>query len=523
MHRLVIALVTLIALTGAAFLAGYLFLFSASTDRAAAMAPANSAFYVNVYLQPSTGQQMNLAGLIGRLPGFADDASLDEKVDQVVQNLLGSTGIDYRGDVKTWLGDQVAIAGWPSGNDPADAQSVVIAEVKDRAAAESAVAGLVGESGDPFTAQAYNGVDLQVGSTATYAFVGEMLVIGPTAASVEPIVDVHGGAENLADGDDFRATMAALEPDHLAAAFVDLAALAEAAGVGEQLRGVTTAGAVLVAETDGLRVSGSAPFAESQVNPSARAGFALGGEPSSLVDWMPDETLAEVVIFGLRQTLEDAEKAVGTVPEGEEIGSMLDTARALAAFGLGIDLDNDILPLLDREVGLAVTGFDGTLPTGQLLLRPEDPEAAAASLANLTDALGGIGGTSRTETVGVTEVTVLGIPDTGEVAYAIVDGIVILGFGVDDVGAAIEAHETGAALGSSDAYTRTFDLAGTRAGNEAYVDIGAIVDLVGDPAALPADARDILLQLGAFGFTAPSRDDQIEFHAVLTVDDPQAE
>ena len=78
-----------IGLTAAAFVAGYLLLFSASTDRAAALAPANSAFYVNVYLQPSTGQQMNLAGLIGRLPGFADEASLDEKVDQVVQNLLG--------------------------------------------------------------------------------------------------------------------------------------------------------------------------------------------------------------------------------------------------------------------------------------------------------------------------------------------------------------------------------------------------------------------------------------------------
>ncbi len=523
MHRLVVALVTLIGLTGAAFVAGYLLLFSASTDRAALLAPANSAFYVNVYLQPSTGQQMNLAGLIGRLPGFADDASLDEKVDQVVQNLLGSTGIDYRGDVKTWLGDQVALAGWPSEDDPVDPRTVVIAEVKDRAAAETAVASLAGDAGETFSAEPYNGVDLQVGSTASYAFVGEMLVIGPTPASLQPIVDVHAGADSLANRADFRATMDALEPDHLAAAFIDLAALADTAGFSDQLPGMSTAGAVLVAEEDGLRLSGSAPFAESRVNPSARAGFALGGEPSSLVDWMPQDTLAEVVIFGLRQTLEDAEAAMGTVPEGQEIGSMLDTARALAAFGLGIDLDGDILPLLDREVGLAITGFDGALPSGQLLLRPEDPDAAAASLASLTDALAGVGGTARTEMVGTTEVTILGLPDTGEVAYAIVDGIVIIGLEADDVGAAIDAHETGAGLGSSEAYTRTFDLAGTRAGNEAYVDVGAILDLVGDPAALPADARDILLQLGAFGFTAPSRDDQIEFHAVLTVDEPRAE
>ncbi len=76
MHRLVVALVTLISLTGAAFLAGSFMLFSHSTARASALAPVDSAFYLNVYLQPSTGQQMNLGGLIGRLPGFADEASL---------------------------------------------------------------------------------------------------------------------------------------------------------------------------------------------------------------------------------------------------------------------------------------------------------------------------------------------------------------------------------------------------------------------------------------------------------------
>ena len=84
-----------------------------ATDRAAALAPADTAIYVNVYLQPSTGQQMNLAGLIGRLPGFADDASLDEKVDQVVAEPPVGTGIDYRAEVKPWLGDQIAIAAWP--------------------------------------------------------------------------------------------------------------------------------------------------------------------------------------------------------------------------------------------------------------------------------------------------------------------------------------------------------------------------------------------------------------------------
>jgi hypothetical protein len=345
-----------------------------------------------------------------------------------------------------------------------------------------------------------------------------MIVIGQDAEAIHAVIDVNGGADSLAERADFVATMDALEPDHLASAFIDLAALGEASGIGDQMTGVTTAGAVLVAEREGLRVSASAPFDRSEATPSAAAGFALGGEPSSLVDWMPPDTIAEAVVFGLRQTLEDAEAALGVAPQGEDIGSTLDTVRALAAFALGIDLDADLLPLLDREVAVAVAGIEGGLPSGQVLLRPSDPTAATSAIDRLAGALAAVGATQTTESLGDVEVTVLALPDTGEVAYAEVDGIVIIGFGVQDVSAAIDAHASGDSLGSSERYTRTFEVAGTRAGTEVFVDVGAVVDLLGDPVELPDDARDILLQVGTLGITAPSRNDQIEFHAVLTVD-----
>lgn len=522
MHRLVIALVTLIGLSGAAFLAGYLLLFSASTDRAAALAPANTAFYVNVYLQPSTGQQMNLGGLIGRLPGFADEASLDDKIDQVVQNLLGATdlGLDYEEQVKPWLGHQLAIAAWPSEADAADPAAVLIAEVKDRALAESSVADLVSEGGADFATQAYEGVDIQVAESAAYAFVGEMLVVGESSDGVEAVVDAQGGSDSLAERADFRATMADLPADHLASLFVDLSAIGEATDTAQQLSALSTAGAALVAERDGLRLSGSAPVNVEDAASSATAGFGLGGEPSSLVDWMPEDTVAEMVVFGLRQTLEDAEAAAGSLPEGEEITSALDTIRTIAAFGLGIDLDADVLPMLDREVAVAISGLEGGLPRGQLLLRPEDPEAAEAALDRIVDRLGATGITTSTETVAGAEVTVLAIPQAAEIAYAVQDGIIILGLGAESVGAALQAHADGQALAGTADYVKAFEVAGERAGNEVFVDVGAAVDLLADGLALPDDARDILSRIGSFGFTAPSRDDQIEFHAVLTVDEP---
>ena len=520
MHRLVIALVTLLGLAGASFLAAYVFLFSAATDRAASIAPADAAFYANIYLRPSTGQQMNLSGLIGRLPGFADEASLDEKVDQIVQNLLGETGVDYRSDVKPWLGDQIAIAAWPSGDDLAETQAVVIAEVRDRAAAEASVASLVSREGASFTAESYGGVDLHVADGSAYAFVGEMLLIGSGAEGLRTAIDVEAGADSLADRSEFRAAMSELPADHLASAFVNLASIADAAGVADQFGSFTTASAALVAEADGLRLSGTAPFDLAAAAPSARDRFALGTEPSSLVDWMPEDTLAEVVVFGLRQTLEDAEAAISATPEGEEAASLLDSVRAIAAFGLGIDLDADLLPLLDREVGVAISGLEGTLPSGQILLRPDDAAAAGDALTRIGERLGAVGATVTRDDVNGTEVTTVALPDIGEVAYTVVDGIVIIGFGADDVQAAMEAHADGSSLGGSEAYERTFDVAGTRAGTEVFVDVGAMFDLLGAGVALPDDGRDILSQIGTFGLTAPSRDDQIEFHAVLTVDEP---
>ncbi len=516
MHRLIIALVTLIGLAGAAFLAGYLLLFSATADRAAALAPAETDVYVNIYLQPSAGQQMNLGGLIGRLPGFADEASLDEKIDQVVGNLLASSGIelDYRTQIKPWLGSQVALAAWATDTEPG---VVAIIDVKDVDAAGQALEDL---AGDPGLVENYKGVEIRTTDDGAYALVDDFLVMSETAANIEAVVDVRNGAASLSGRSEYSSAMSDLPSDHLASAFVDIVGIAEATDMGQQLSAFSTAGATLVAERDGLRLSGHAPFDVAGAASSATAGFGLGGEPSSLVDWMPQDTIAELVVFGLRQTLEDAEAAAATTPEGQELVSGLDTFRALASFGLGIDVDADLLPLLDREVGVALSGLDGDLPRGQLLLRPEDPAAGEAALRRVVERLTVVGATARTEMHESDEITALTIPATIELAYAVRDGIIIIGTGVEDVIASLDAHAGGDTLASAADYVRAFEVAGSRAGNEGFVDVSGAIELMGGAVDLPADARDILSRIGTLGFTAPSRDDQIEFHAVLTVDEP---
>ncbi|HEY6607640.1 MAG TPA: DUF3352 domain-containing protein [Candidatus Limnocylindria bacterium] len=520
MSRLVIALVTLLGLAAGTVLAGYL-LLAGSTDRFASLAPARTAAYINVYLEPSPGQQMNLAGLISRLPGFADAAALDAKVDQIIGNLFSGAGIDYATDLQPWLGDQVAIAAWPSDDVAAMPEAVVIAAVKDRSAADQSVETLLGGDDPSFVIETYEGVNLHVGTGVAYAYVEDALLIGTTSDSLTAVVDVSGGAASLADQADFQAAMGRVPADNLASAFVDMQALMAVTDGTAEVAGLTTASAALIAETDGLRLTGVVPL-DSGSSPSTSSESVT----STVVDWMPSDTLASAVLFGLPGALEDAESALGGTDAGDEALSMLDTIRALAAFGLGLDLDADLLPLLDGEAGIAITGLDGDLPHGQLILRPGDPDAAAGSFETIVDRLIGVGAERRDEDHDGVAITIVSVPDFGEISYAVTDGVVILGFAPGDVLAGVGAHASGASLGASERYREAFDVAGSRSGTEAYVDIGALIGLgVLDDAGvtLPDDAHDILSQLGALAISFPSRDDAIEFHAALTILETSAE
>ena len=52
-------------------------------------------------------------------------------------------------------------------------------------------------------------------------------------------------------------------------------------------------------------------------------------EPSTLAEWMPSDTVAEVALFGLRGILEDAEDAAGSAPAG--IGTASNTVCSVVA------------------------------------------------------------------------------------------------------------------------------------------------------------------------------------------------
>jgi len=507
MHRLVIALTTLLGLTAAVYLAGHLLLFNGAADAAGELAPADTALYLIVSLQPSSAQDTAIAQLASRIPGFADASTLDDKVDALAQNLAAQAGLDYRADLKPWLGDQIAAA-LPAGP---EASPMLFVAVGDRAAADEAMGRLEGRHDEPFVSSTHDGVEIRSAETLAYAFVAETLVVAADAAAVQSVIDVHGGAESLADRSDFAEAMATLPTDRLAAGYIDLKAF-----LGEGSRYPFAVGA-LVADSEGLVVRGRSGTATAEAAGSA-SGAAESPEAATLAGWMPADTQLAISAFDGAELLFSAESILADAPAAEGLTGTLQSVRGLLAFGLGIDLDDLLMELMRGEAGLALRGLDSDAPSGLLLLRPDDMDVATSRLEELTDLLAGSGASvDRTER-GDGELVSVGLAGIASLAYAISGEVIVLGLETEAVEAVLDAAESGDTLASLDAYRAAFELAGERNGNEIYMDPAVLPELLGIADGLPADARDILAQLGAFAVTLPDGGDHLEIHAALTVD-----
>lgn len=518
LHRLVIALTVFIGLVGASVIAGYLTLFAAGTDRAARAVPADALAYATVYLQPSTGQKMNLARLLGHVPGFSDAANLDQKIHEIAARFLGQAGIDYEADVRPWIGNQLSVAIRPGAEGVGMPAPMLLIDAKDPAEAASAMGRIAEGRGLTGTEASYRDTTIMVADGLAWTVLEDLVIVTTDRPALEAALDAEADARpSLADDNAYSAAVRRLPADYLASAYVNLGSAAQGAGMADGIGGYSTISAALLAEPDGLRLDGIAPFDSSAATPEERADFAAGGQPSSLAEWLPADTQASVAVFDLQRSIGIAEDGLGEQPATQGITDTLNQLRALAAFGLGIDLDNDLLALFSAEAAVGVTAVMTDAPHGQLLLRPSDAAAAAATLDHVRNAIGSHGGQVTETEAGSRTVTTVEVPQVGTASWAISDGVIVAGLTPEDVATALVAHATGQTLVTSQRYRAAWELTGDRAGNEAFVDIGAIVDASDDALGTTGDARDILLTAGALGLTAPARDGATEVHIVLTV------
>lgn len=517
MHRLIVAVTALLVMVGTAVVVGYLLLFAATTDRAARAAPADAAIYLNVYLQPSSGQKLNLLALVERLPGFGDAATVEDKIDEVAQRLLGQAGIDYGADVRSWLGTQIAFSIEPAAEAGVAPHLLVLAGVRDPVAARVQVPRLMARGGASYQRETFRGHEAMIGESSSYALLDDLLIMADGREQLRAALDANAdAAPSLADSPGFASAMHTIPADHLASLFVNLGAVAPDAADG-RLGGYSTAALALTAGADGLHLDGSAPFAPGAASSEVRDAFALGSERASLTAWMPRDTSAELVAFGLQQSIADLEALMGDAPAFADALGALDQLRAIAALGLGINVDRDLLPIFDGEAALAMSDLDLSAPHGQLLLRPSDGAAAERSLDHMRDALAERGSTVTSTTSGGATITSVSVPQIGHVAYAMADGVVVLALDPADVAAALAAHRSGATLLADSRYRTPFDLSPKHSGNEFWAVIPGLADAAASIFDPGSELRDILHQIGELAVSASASGDHMEIHGVLTV------
>jgi hypothetical protein len=204
--------------------------------------PTDSVAYGEVRLDLPGDQRQEVGKFLSKFPGFADQAALETKLDEVLDRLVseGSNGKQtYTKDVKPWFSGQMGFGLGPiptgSGEPSAkDGRGVVLLSVKDAALARSWMTSTLQEEGVTNRSETYNGSELTIFSSpkapemeAAFTIAGDKVAIVGDTASVKAAVDTKGSS-SLAKGDAVTAAQAALTGDDLGFMFLDVKALFEA-------------------------------------------------------------------------------------------------------------------------------------------------------------------------------------------------------------------------------------------------------------------------------------------------------
>ena len=484
---------------------------SSGTSRAARSSTARSACDL-------PGDQRQAVGkFLSHFPGFADQASLDSKLDEVLDRLVSdaSNGKQtFTTNIKPWFDGELAFsvgplpdpktmmsnptAGMGSGN------ALALLSVKDEALARAWFEDAFKQAGATTTKETYAGVELTIfgapaAQKAALAILDGKVAVAGEVDSVKAAVDTKGNGGFAADPDAKKA-LAAPTGDHLGFVYVALRPLmdwsqqmsAAAAGqVGPMPSGMPgMMSSEILAKfipdwgAFWLRVEGDALVMES-ATPKTEANLGPTEDRSSdVAKHVPSTALALAVTHDDGATIQQTLDLYKSEPSFKQINDFIE--QGLGALGGAKSAIGWI-----GDAGLVVNP-SGSAVEGGLVILPTDAEAASrffTSVRNLA-ALGGRGVvTFREEDHNGTTITVAWPIDASgmgssvlavplgkiEIAWAVTDKLVVIGTGSDFVKHVLDTTDA-TSLASNDRYKALIDRVGKGAGST-FVDITAIREL----------------------------------------------
>ena len=456
--------------------------------------PADAATYFELRLDLPGDQEQQLAEFMTHFPGFADQASFNEKLDESLAQLLRSSnsGLDWQADVQPWFDGGVGEFGSAAATDAGTPGDMVMAVgVSDRAKLEQVISVQVGQK--PVDTQEYQGFEIRSltppGASESVSFVvtDDMLLIGPQLESLKAALDVHAGTKpGLAEDEFFTQQLGALHGDRLATVYFDssqmLAAMSQqdssmlpsgclttfAAGAGKYV-------GELRAEGDHMAMSvrSHGPSLEGMPAPVNRSTDLAAAMPADAVGYLEMRQVGTTIGSGLERLLACMnQQSAGdtTTPDVSALFQQLLGSSPSDYFDFIVD------------AGLAVT-IDGQGAPGGGIVATVDDETVARQhverLLGLVNAFGALGSgdvtTQQVDHNGVS-VTVITLPVTTpdaaisspEFSVAVANGRLYLGMG-DFV---VDALDRGAgdSLAASAAYQKAISAGPSENAGLVFVD-----------------------------------------------------
>jgi hypothetical protein len=486
-------------------------------------APADSIMYAELRLDLPGDQEAELASVMSAFPGFDDQAAFDLKLGEALDQLVGAATDgkhDYQTWVEPWFGGQLSTSVGPLPAEPkaGEARALLLASVTDAAKATAWADSLLAESGATSATETYNGVVVTTvtppaGAAGTmilaYAVPGPVLALGDPA-SVKAAIDTNGSGA-LTKSDPFSDALASVPGDRLGFAYVDTKAvlegsraLIEAAGDSLPMAGLpsfaTGEQAPWVAAS--LRADEDAFVVETRSPHVATAPKADSTE-STIAAVAPPSTVLLVTVHDIGSGIEQLKATLAEDPSLAE--GVKQVEDALAILG-GLDAITGWM----GDAGVAITR-DGDTVAGGLLVTPTDPDGAEAAGRLLTQLKGFValaGGSSgisvddedykgtTVTTITIEDVgaltgmatggSVSGVPDTIQIAYAVTDEVVALGYTSDFVKAALDAKD-GESLADTERFSSLLQRADVAHAAMAWIDVAGIRGLV--EGMVPAEQR----------------------------------
>jgi hypothetical protein len=341
-----------------------------STPATATFAPASTAFFVSIKSDPN-GEQWQLASaLLDKFP------SRDKLINEVEKSMR-QEGVDFERDVKPALGPEVGIAGLELSENPA-------AVFFTRSPQPDKLEALLKKGDDPPVTRQIDG----------------WLVGADKAADIDRF-DSARKSGTLADESEFQDALDSVDSDGGVVAFISGDAIQKAIDRSLTQEGAPPGLTKGFGQLRSVAASASAEGPGVRLDALVKQTKEFGLEPYSpaLDDVLPAKPIfffsAAHLDEAVRKGLEAVQNAVPNFAQ----------QRAQVEQALGFSIDDDVLPLLKKEIAVGVYGeATGGLPvTVDVVLRVDD-EDKARRLMERVGALLELGGTGKAMKVQVGDV-----------------------------------------------------------------------------------------------------------------------